>query len=97
MPLAHAGHVLVDLLTVLPVFVLIIWFGFITIRDRRRGEDDAGASTARRDSPGNGPDRDLPDRAARRALYLRAVRILARRGLPGAGARSRSRGTRGWP
>ena len=37
-PLAHAGHVLVDLLTVLPVLVLIIWFGFITIRDRRRGE-----------------------------------------------------------
>ena len=39
MPLAHAGHVLVDLLTVLPVFVLIIWFGIITIRDRRRGDD----------------------------------------------------------
>ena len=38
-PLAHAGHVLVDLLTVLPVFVLIIWFGFITIRDRRHGDD----------------------------------------------------------
>ena len=38
-PLAHAGHVLVDALTVLPVFVLIIWFGIITIRDRRRGED----------------------------------------------------------
>jgi hypothetical protein len=38
--LAHAGHVLVDLLTVAPVIVLIIWFAFITIRDRRRGEDD---------------------------------------------------------
>jgi hypothetical protein len=38
-PLAHAGHVLVDLLTVLPVFVLIVWFAIITIRDRRRGED----------------------------------------------------------
>ena len=24
--LAHAGHVLVDLLTSLPVFVLILWF-----------------------------------------------------------------------
>ena len=39
MPLAHAGHVLVDLLTVAPVFVLILWFAFITIRDRRRGVD----------------------------------------------------------
>jgi hypothetical protein len=38
-PLAHAGHVLVDLLTVAPVFVLIIWFAIITIRDRRRGDD----------------------------------------------------------
>ena len=39
LPLAHAGHVLVDLLTVAPVFVLILWFAFITIRDRRRGVD----------------------------------------------------------
>jgi cation transporter-like permease len=37
--LAHAGHVLVDLLTVAPVFVLILWFVFITVRDRRRGVD----------------------------------------------------------
>jgi hypothetical protein len=37
--LAHAGHVLVDLLPVAPVFVLIIWFAFITIRDRRAGVD----------------------------------------------------------
>jgi hypothetical protein len=35
---AHAGHVLIDMLTVLPVFVLILWFVFITIRDRRRGD-----------------------------------------------------------
>jgi hypothetical protein len=43
LPLAHAGHVLVDLLTVLPVFVLILWFVWITIRDRRRGDvDEAG-------------------------------------------------------
>jgi hypothetical protein len=41
LPLAHAGHVLVDLLTVLPVLVLIIWFAIITIRDRRRGADPA--------------------------------------------------------
>jgi hypothetical protein len=40
LPLAHAGHVVVDLLTVAPVVVLLIWFGFIAIRDRRRGVDD---------------------------------------------------------
>ena len=40
LPLGHAGHVLVDLLTVAPVFVLILWFAFITIRDRRRGLDE---------------------------------------------------------
>jgi hypothetical protein len=40
LPLAHAGHVLVDLLTVAPVFVLIVWFGFITIRDRRASVDE---------------------------------------------------------
>jgi len=38
-PVGHAGHVIVDLLTVAPVIVLILWFGFITIRDRRRGLD----------------------------------------------------------
>ena len=40
LPLAHSGDVLVDLLTVLPVFVLILWFVWITIRDRRRGDAD---------------------------------------------------------
>ncbi len=39
-PVAHTGHVLVDLLTVLPVLVLILWFVWITIRDRRRGDAD---------------------------------------------------------
>ena len=39
-PLAHAGHVLVDLLTVAPVIVLILWFAVITIRDRRAGIDE---------------------------------------------------------
>ena len=38
-PLAHAGHWAVDLLTVLPVLLLIIWFAIITVRDRRRGPD----------------------------------------------------------
>jgi hypothetical protein len=39
LPVAHAGHVLVDLLTVAPVLVLILWFAVITIRDRRRSPD----------------------------------------------------------
>jgi hypothetical protein len=39
-PVAHAGHVVVDLLTVAPVGLLILWFAFITIRDRRRGVDE---------------------------------------------------------
>ena len=39
-PTAHAGHVLVDLLTVAPVIVLILWFAVITVRDRRAGLDD---------------------------------------------------------
>ena len=38
-PLAHAGHVLVDLLTVLPVLLLVVWFAIITVRDRRRRPD----------------------------------------------------------
>jgi hypothetical protein len=40
LPVAHAGHLLVDLLTVAPVVALIVWFAFITIRDRRAGLDD---------------------------------------------------------
>jgi hypothetical protein len=39
LPLAHAGHVLFDLAMFAPVLVLVIWFMFISIRDRRRGED----------------------------------------------------------
>ena len=40
LPLGHAGHVLVDLLTVAPVVVLILWFAVITIRDRRAVIDE---------------------------------------------------------
>jgi hypothetical protein len=39
LPIAHAGHVIVDLLTFSPVLVLIVWFAVISIRDRRRGPD----------------------------------------------------------
>ena len=38
-PLAHAGHVLVDLVTFAPVLLLVLWFTIITIRDRRRGRE----------------------------------------------------------
>jgi hypothetical protein len=37
MPTAHAGHVLVDLLTLVPVALLAAWFIFIALRERRRG------------------------------------------------------------
>jgi hypothetical protein len=36
-PLAHAGHVLVDIATFAPVLLLVLWFTVVSIRDRRRG------------------------------------------------------------
>jgi hypothetical protein len=39
LPVAHTGHVLIDLLTFSPVLVLVAWFAVISIRDRRRGPD----------------------------------------------------------
>jgi hypothetical protein len=39
LPLAHTGHVLVDLVMFMPVLVLVVWFMIISIRDRRRGVD----------------------------------------------------------
>jgi hypothetical protein len=39
LPVAHTGHVIVDLLTFSPVLVLIVWFAVISVRDRRRGPD----------------------------------------------------------
>lgn len=38
-PVAHAGHVIVDILTFAPVLVLVLWFTVITIRDRKRGRE----------------------------------------------------------
>jgi hypothetical protein len=38
-PLAHAGHVLVDLAMFAPVLVLVVWFMVVSVRDRRRGAD----------------------------------------------------------
>ena len=35
LPFAHAGHVIVDLLTFVPVLVLLLWFVIAAIRDRR--------------------------------------------------------------
>ena len=38
-PVAHAGHVIVDIVTFAPVLVLVLWFTVITIRDRKRGRE----------------------------------------------------------
>jgi hypothetical protein len=40
LPLAHAGHVVVDLLMFAPVLVLVLWFVVVSVRDRRRGDRD---------------------------------------------------------
>jgi hypothetical protein len=39
LPLAHAGHVLVDIATFAPVLLLVLWFTIVSIRDRRRGRE----------------------------------------------------------
>jgi hypothetical protein len=38
-PLAHTGHVLVDLAMFAPVLVLVLWFMIVSVRDRRHGVD----------------------------------------------------------
>ena len=45
LPFAHAGHWIVDLLTFVPVLVLLLWFVIAAIRDRRREEKEDGGST----------------------------------------------------
>jgi hypothetical protein len=37
LPLAHAGHILVDLLYVAPLLVVLGALGWSSLRDRRRG------------------------------------------------------------
>ncbi len=44
LPLAHTGHVIVDLLTFVPVLILLLWFVIAAIRDRRREEKEDGGS-----------------------------------------------------
>ena len=39
-PFAHTGHVLADAAMFVPVLVLVIWFGIVSIRDRHRGTDE---------------------------------------------------------
>ena len=80
---------LVDLLTSSPVFVLILWFVWITIRDRRRGE-----STSRTPRPRPMDLTALYLIGLPAALYVRAVRIL-RGAATGAPAGSRCPGTPG--
>jgi hypothetical protein len=45
LPFAHTGHVIVDLLTFVPVVILLLWFVIAAIRDRRREEEEDGGST----------------------------------------------------
>jgi hypothetical protein len=40
LPLAHTGHVIVDLVTFAPVLALVIWFVVVVIRDRHRRADE---------------------------------------------------------
>ena len=42
LPLAHTGHVVVDMLMFAPVLVLVVWFVVVSVRDRNRptGHDD---------------------------------------------------------
>jgi hypothetical protein len=42
LPLAHAGHVLVDLAIFTPVLGLVAWFVVVAIRDRHSGPDGGG-------------------------------------------------------
>jgi Na+/phosphate symporter len=44
LPVAHTGHVIVDLLTFVPVVILLLWFVVAAIRDRRREEKEDGGS-----------------------------------------------------
>ena len=39
-PFAHTGHVIADLAMFAPVLVLVIWFTFVSIRDRRRDVEE---------------------------------------------------------
>jgi hypothetical protein len=42
LPIAHTGHVVVDLAMFAPVLVLVLWFTVVSIRDRRKGIDRDG-------------------------------------------------------
>jgi hypothetical protein len=39
LPIAHTGHVVVDLAMFAPVLVLVLWFTVVSIRDRHKGPD----------------------------------------------------------
>ncbi len=39
LPIAHTGYVVVDLAMFAPVLVLIVWFTFVSIRDRHKGRE----------------------------------------------------------
>ena len=54
MPLAHAGHWLIETLYVAPVVVIVLWISAKTVIDRRR-EEREGVTPARGPA-GPGPD-----------------------------------------
>lgn len=39
LPIAHTGHVVVDLAMFAPVLVLVLWFSVASIRDRHEGRE----------------------------------------------------------
>ena len=40
LPLAHAGHWLVNLAYLAPVVGFLGWLGWVTVKERRQGGDD---------------------------------------------------------
>ena len=40
LPLAHAGHWLVEIMYVMPVLAIVVWISIRAIIDRRRGDSD---------------------------------------------------------
>ena len=39
-PIAHAGHWIVQVAYFTPVLAFLVWLGWVTVRDRRRARED---------------------------------------------------------
>ena len=55
MPLAHAGHWLIQTLYVAPVVVIVLWISAKTVIDRRREEREGPAPAQASADPGPAP------------------------------------------